>query len=147
MHGYSSATVVHDIAELDPSIPWVMLYVGDFDPSGMHMSESDLPRRLEMYGGDHIEVERIALHRWQCSDLPSFRAEEKKGDKRYSWFAKNYGHTCWELDAMDPNELRDIVKDAIEENIEDREAWERCQTCQEAEQQSLKTVLDKWSGA
>ena len=42
MHGFSSGTVVHDIAEDDDGRPLIALYVGDFDPSGMFMSEEDL---------------------------------------------------------------------------------------------------------
>ena len=43
MHGFSSATTVHDIAEDDDGRDLIVLYVGDFDPSGMFMSEEDLP--------------------------------------------------------------------------------------------------------
>jgi hypothetical protein len=39
MHGFSSATIVHDISEDDDGRPLIILYVGDFDPSGMYMSE------------------------------------------------------------------------------------------------------------
>ena len=46
MHGFSSATAVHDIAEDDDGRELIVLYVGDFDPSGMFMSEEDLPTRL-----------------------------------------------------------------------------------------------------
>jgi hypothetical protein len=35
MHGFSSATVVHDIAEDDDGRGLIALYVGDWDPSGM----------------------------------------------------------------------------------------------------------------
>src|SRR5215472_4788395 len=61
MHGFSSATVVHDIAEDDDGRPLIGLYVGDWDPSGLYMSERDLPDRLEKYEGYHVEVNRIAL--------------------------------------------------------------------------------------
>ena len=40
---FSSATTVHDIAEDDDGRELIVLYVGDFDPSGMFMSEEDLP--------------------------------------------------------------------------------------------------------
>ena len=43
MHGFSSATTVHDVAEDDDGRELIVLYVGDFDPSGMFMSEEDLP--------------------------------------------------------------------------------------------------------
>ena len=143
MHGFSSATVVNDIAQGDDGRDLIALYVGDYDPSGMNMSEHDLPKRLEEYNGDHVTVRRIALTREQVAGLPSFPATDKKKDTRYSWFVRNYGARCWEIDAMDPRDLRDCVKDAIEAEIEP-EAWERCDRVNRAEQQSLKTIIAKW---
>jgi hypothetical protein len=35
VHGFSSATVAHDTAEDDDGRELIVLYVGDFDPSGM----------------------------------------------------------------------------------------------------------------
>jgi hypothetical protein len=122
----------------------IALYVGDFDPSGMWMSERDLPERLSKYGGEHVELRRIALMREQTAGLLSFPATDKKNDKRFDWFVRNFGRECWELDALDPNVLRDIVQAEIEAEIEP-EAWARCVTVNEAEQESLKTVLEKWS--
>jgi len=61
MHGFSSSTTVHDVAEDDDGRELIALYVGDYDPSGLYMSEVDLPERLSDYGGDHITVQRIAL--------------------------------------------------------------------------------------
>lgn len=52
----------------------IALYVGDFDPSGMFMSEEDLPKHLAEYGGSHITVQRIALLRPQLRGLPSSRS-------------------------------------------------------------------------
>src|SRR6516225_8384788 len=60
MHGFSSATVVHDIADDGDGRLLVALYVGDYDPSGMFMSECDLPERLEKYEGYHVIVKRVA---------------------------------------------------------------------------------------
>jgi hypothetical protein len=105
MHGFSSATTVHDISEDDDGRPLIILYVGDFDPSGMFMSEVDLPSRFSKYDGDHVTLKRIALTREQVRSLPSFPATDKRKDPRYKWFVSNYGKRCWELDAMDPNDL------------------------------------------
>jgi hypothetical protein len=143
MHGFSGATTVHDVAEDDDGRELIALYVGDFDPSGLFMSEEDLPTRLSEYGGDHVELTRIALTREQVGALPSFPATDKRKDPRYRWFCVNYGDRCWELDAMDPNDLRDCVEQAIVELIEP-EAWERCETVNQAEQESLRTILEKW---
>jgi hypothetical protein len=62
MHGFSSATSIWDAANNgNDDRPLVALYIGDWDPSGMCMSEVDLPRRIAEYGGHHIEFRRIAL--------------------------------------------------------------------------------------
>jgi hypothetical protein len=146
VHGFNSATNVHDIAEDDDGRPLIVLYVGDYDPSGLCMSEWDIPRRLAKYDGDHVELKRIALTREHLDDLPSFPASDKKKDTRYSWFVNNYGSRCWELDALDPNDLRDLVEEAIRDEIEPN-AWNHCALVERAEQESLRTVLDSWSGA
>ncbi len=44
---------------------------------------------------------------------------------------------------MDPNDLRDCVEHEIRELIEPV-AWNRCEAVNRAEQESLKTILDKW---
>ena len=93
---------------------YTFLYVGDHDPSGMYMSEADFPNRLKKYGAtDHVDIERIALVEsdFRGGRLPSFKA--KKADPRFQWYVQRYGHDAWELDAMDPNDLRQRVDDAI----------------------------------
>jgi hypothetical protein len=146
MHGFSSATIVHDISQDDDGRPLIILYVGDFDPSGMFMSEVDLPNRFSKYDGDHVTLRRIALTREHVNGLLSFPATDKRKDPRYEWFVKNYGKRCWELDAMDPNDLRACVKREIKKQIEPI-AWRRCETVNQAEQVSLKTVIAKWGRA
>jgi hypothetical protein len=143
MHGFSGATTVHDVAEDDDGRELIVLYVGDFDPSGMFMSEEDLPNRLAKYGGHHVTLKRIALTRKHVRGLPSFPATDKRKDPRYRWFRANHGDRCWELDAMDPNDLRACVEKAIKKLIEPV-AWERCEVVNRAELESLKTVLGKW---
>jgi hypothetical protein len=114
MHGFGSATEIYGIAQDDDGRSLTALYVGDWDPSGLCMSEHDLPERLERYDGEHVELERIALTRGDLADLPSFPATDKKKDPRYRWFIQNYGNSCWELDALDPNALRERVRAEIE---------------------------------
>jgi hypothetical protein len=111
------------------------------------MSQEDLPARFEKYDGDHITIERIALTREQVRDLPSFPASDKKKDPRYGWWRRSgYGERCWELDAMDPNDLRECVERWIVQLIEP-EAWERCRIVNEAEEESLKSIIARWSAA
>jgi hypothetical protein len=144
MHGFGSATVVHSAANGGDDRLLHVLYVGDRDPSGMYMSEMDLPSRLDKYGGYHIILERIALTEEQVRGLPSFPATDKRADRRYKWFVVNHGDQCWELDAMDPNDLRDCVEEAIKDLI-DWEEWNRCAVVNEAERESMKTILQGWT--
>ena len=143
VHGFGSATTVHDVAEDADGRDLFVLYVGDYDPSGLWMSAKDLPARFARYDGDHIVLNRIALTAGQCGGLLSFPAADKRKDPRYPWFAANFGDRCWELDAMDPNELRDCVAQEIRELIEPT-AWTRCERINTAEQQSLQSVLANW---
>jgi hypothetical protein len=143
VHGFSSATIVYDISQDDDGRPLIILYVGDFDPSGMFMSEVDLPNRFSKYDGHHVTLRRIALTREHVNGLPSFPATDKRKDPRYKWFLANHGARCWELDAMDPNDLRDCVEREIQKLI-DRVAWKHCELINRAEQESLKTIIAKW---
>jgi hypothetical protein len=146
MHGYGSATSVHQIAEETANESILALYIGDWDPSGLHMSEVDLPRRLCGYGGN-VKLLRVALTENDTnSGLPEFAVEEKRSDPRYQWFVRHHGQRCFELDALDPNKLRDRVERVIRSQI-DFEAWDRCKTVEKAEIQSLVEVMESWGRA
>ena len=115
------------------------------EPSGLHMSEVDLPRRLDEYGGD-VELVRLALTASDCgADLPSFATDSKKRDPRYRWYVDRYGSRCWELDALSPAVLRDRVADAID-RVLDHGAWDRAEVVERAERESLTTILAAWPG-
>ena len=147
MHGFGSATAINDVATTDDSKPLTILYIGDFDPSGLYMSEKDIPERLSRYGGHHIAIKRIALLRKDCDTLgrkPAFNVKEKSKDTRAPWFRKTYGQLCWELDAMDPNKLRARVEREIKKHIEPV-AWNRCQVVFEAERESMTAFLETWN--
>src|SRR5262249_6899032 len=160
VHGFNSATKTHDLAEQiakgaeeeDHQRHFILLYAGDHDPSGLYMSEVDLPERLKRYGandfeeyiGKSFELERIALIDDDTDDLPSFDA--KKEDPRYRWYVDNYGDEVWELDAMDPNELRDRVEDAIKRYI-NPEAWEQHKKIESAQRETTKRIAQAMAEA
>jgi hypothetical protein len=135
MHGFSGAITVYAVAQDDNGRPLIVFYVGDYDPSGLYMSEHDLPDRLAEYEGDHVALKPIALRRQHTVGLPSFPASDKRKDPRYKWFVQNFGKQCWELDAFDPNDLRAVVEEAIRSEIEPG-AWARCDHINKAEQES-----------
>jgi hypothetical protein len=146
-HGFDSATSIHNTAveTRDYDRPLIVLYVGDWDPSGLCMSEKDLPTRLSQYGAS-VDLKRIALTFDDVyhGNLPSFPADTKTGDTRHRWFVDNYGTECWELDAMPPPVLRERVRNAILSYI-DVDAWNHCAHIEAAERESLRSF--QWKRA
>jgi hypothetical protein len=148
MHGFGSATILNDVAQSDDKRPLIILYAGDYDPSGLWMSEHDIPERLSRYGGNHVSIKRVALLRDDCIKLgrrPAFNVKEKAKDPRTPWFRKNFGQLCWELDAWDPSNLRSRVESEIGKHL-DRVAWERCKMVDKAERESMRDFFSKWKG-
>lgn len=160
LHGYASATAVYQAVQeaAAGAMPLTALYVGDWDPSGLHMSEGDLPGRLVRYHGPTacpIDLERIALTFDDIAEptLPSFPLESKAKDVRFAWYTGRMAALvrelprlrgrCWELDALSPVALRERVEAAILERI-DPAAWERCGRAEAAEHDSLVSVLGAW---
>ena len=148
MKGFGSFTAVRQAAEdsndlaLDGSKETVALYLGDWDPSGLYMSNTDLPSRLARYGGQW-HLQRIAILKQDTRRLPHFDVTTKSGDARYRWFVERYGQRCWELDAMNPNDLRERVRKEIERRI-DWTMWNRAIEIEEAEIESMKDFHKAW---
>lgn len=146
MKGFGSFTAVMQAAEDSNCIPYeraaIVLYIGDYDPSGLYMSEVDLPARLSRYGS-RWDFQRIAVLEKDTHDLPSFDATTKRGDVRYSWYASRYGTRCWELDAVDPNDLRDRVRQQIETRL-DLPLWEHAKAVEAAEVESMRGFHQTW---
>jgi hypothetical protein len=98
MHGHTSWIQSHDAADTsraDPR-PLTVLYVGDYDPSGMHMREVDLPENRFAWEGVSVEIRRLAMRAADAVQMAllSFPASDKKRDTRYRWFVEHYGDTC-----------------------------------------------------
>lgn len=159
-HGHDSFTQVKQAAvDAAESVkPLTALYVGDWDPSGLHMNEQDLPRRLREYGAPQcLRLERVALTLEDISDpaLPSYDVTKKrpgktKGNPCLPWYLdymRRYPARLqkrgWELDALSPVTLRRRVETAVQQRI-DKKSWDRCVRAQATEDRSLRSVLDAW---
>lgn len=144
MHGYGSATSIYGAAQdsVASDKPLTVFYIGDHDPSGRHMSDVDLPARLARYGGS-LQIIRLALDSSDVapdSKLPWFPASDKAKDKRYTWFTKNFGHRCFELDALPPPELRARLETAIVDSL-DAGAWNHAVQVEKAETDSMRGIM------
>ena len=150
MHGYGSATALHDIAEMaqEADKRLTVLYVGDRDPSGMHMSEIDLPARLDRYGADRVDIVRVAIAEEDTladASVPWFAAADKTSDQRHRWYVDKYGSRCWELDALSPVILRQRIGDEIADLL-DIDAWNHNIDIERAERESLTVYLNAYQG-
>jgi len=113
--GYPSLTFLNEAtqrfieAERNSKIP-VILYFGDYDPSG-----EDIPRAIReniiRLGCESIEVHRISLLHEQVVAWKLPHAPAKEGDSRT---AKWDGLGQVELDAVKPEKLQQMCEDAID---------------------------------
>jgi hypothetical protein len=118
--GFDSLTDKHRIGRAWSVESITVLHLGDHDPSGVHCFsalDEDVFAFARHYGGD-IEFVRLAVtleqaHRFQ---LPS--APPKPTDRR-----SFEGNETWQIEALDPVDLAQIVRTAIDERI-DREIYE-----------------------
>lgn len=152
MKGFGSYTAVRQAAEesIDSpdGKPYVALYLGDWDPSGLYMSMVDLPARLGRYRGEWHLV-RIALLDDDLADTPHFDSATKRTDNRFDWYLQNTTadqSKCWELDAMNPNDLRQRVEDEITSLI-DADAWTRALDIEAAEVESMREFHRSWQAS
>jgi len=116
--GYPSLTFVNDAMyrfndAIDREQNPIILYFGDYDPSG-----EDIPRivieNLSRMGCD-VEIERIALNQQQITEMKLPSTPAKLTDTR----TKNWnGLGVVELDAIEPSILTEMVTAAIKQHFD-----------------------------
>jgi hypothetical protein len=113
--GYASLSFLYAAAEQIARIelPTFIYHCGDFDPSGVNASIKIEETLREMAPKADITFERLAVLPKQITawNLPS--RPTKQTDTR----AKGFGEISVELDAIEPNQLRQIVEEAIERHL------------------------------
>ena len=103
--------------------PTVVLYFGDFDPSGVDI-ERDLSERLGKYNAGEFIVYRVALTKDQIVKYSLPPMPVKRSDARADNFLASYGNESVELDALDPRTLKLMVAQSIASYI-DLDAWRK----------------------
>lgn len=89
-----------------------LLYLGDHDPSGEDMVR-DIRERMAMFGVYNLTVNKVALTMAQIRQLRAPPNPAKITDPRAAKYIQQYGDQSWELDALNPDDLDRIVRDAI----------------------------------
>lgn len=99
----------------------VILHFGDHDPSGIDMSR-DIEERLRLFGS-YIEFRRLALNMDQVDEFDPPPNPAKITDSRFMGYLKEYGAESWELDALEPSVLAELVSSVVAE-YKDQERWD-----------------------
>ena len=120
--GFSSISFLHDFKtrlKYQTEKEVIMLYFGDFDPSGIEMLESMKITLLEEMKIESIEFKRIALleNDIEKYKLPHNPNALKRTDTRANKHLERYGELAVELDALRPDILELRIKESIESEI------------------------------
>lgn len=143
--GYGSASFFYEIGQL---IRWqhrkheqrpVVLYLGDHDPSGLDMSR-DVEERLSMFSYCSVKMERLALNINQVEELDLPENPAKMSDSRANDYVDRFGYSSWELDALEPAYLADLVRNAVD-RYRDPDAWDAAV----AREQEMKSSLQAFA--
>lgn len=119
----------------------IILHLGDHDPSGVDMSR-DIRDRLTLFSnGGYLQVERIALTMEQVRQLNPPPNPTNLDDSRASDYVAKFGTSSWELDALNPTYLRDLVEKHII-RWRNETLWNEAVKQQEDERQSLAALVD-----
>lgn len=119
--GYSSCTAMHDAfkrirrAEREGKNTYI-LYLGDHDASGLDMIR-DIRDRLTEFGVSP-EVIPIGLTMEQIKQYTPPPNPAKITDPRAKWYIQKFGNTSWEVDALTPQVLHQLVRDNVDDLID-----------------------------
>ena len=147
--GYSSQSAMwesanrykHRSAQRD-----ILLYLGDHDPSGEDMVR-DIGARLRMFGVDDIEVEKVALTMSQIERHRPPPNPAKLTDPRAKNYVAEHGDSSWEVDALDPDTLAELVRAAVSKHI-DKPRMRDIKAREERHKSKLRKLIDSvddWS--
>jgi hypothetical protein len=145
--GYSSATMMYQAgkrmkekAEEGKFID--IIYLGDHDPSGLNMDD-DIVKRLELYSNHSIDVKRVALTYEQIEQYQPPPNPTKMKDSRSPAYIQQFGTTCWELDALEPRVMADLIRNAVLE-LRDEGLWDAAVEKEKEMLKVLRNVRDNW---
>lgn len=142
---YSAAKRFTEYAEEGQTT--IIFHLGDHDPNGIDMTRDNQDRLNLMWDGDahpeNVEVRRLALNMDQIKKYRPPPNPAKTTDSRYIGYAAKYGDQSWELDALDPNVIANLLRTHIEANIDDG-AWQEAIAEEKAARERLTKVAKNW---
>jgi hypothetical protein len=126
----------------------VVLHLGDHDPSGIDMTR-DIIDRFEIfldgdgYDPSDVEVRRIALNMDQVRQYNPPPNPAKLTDSRVGGYIARFGSSSWELDALNPTILGDLLRTNIAAEI-DSSLWHQRVEQETTEKAELRAMARRW---
>lgn len=117
--GYSSSSEMYQYAKrirrkyLNEDRAIHVLYFGDHDPSGLDMDRDIVDRFTLLSGGTPFSFQRLALTYDQIEEYDPPPNPAKLTDSRAGAYVEQYGYESWELDALTPQVLTNLVETAV----------------------------------
>jgi hypothetical protein len=147
--GNNSQTLQHQAGKrfaryLDLGLIPLVLHLADHDPNGIDMTR-DNTERLALYARAEIEVRRIALNLDQVQHYAPPPNFVKETDTRTSGYRDRFGtDECWELDALSPTVIADLIRNEVEGLIDQRK-WRRAIASETRGRTLLTGAAENWT--
>jgi len=119
----------------------IIIHLGDHDPSGIDMTR-DIQDRLNMFGAD-VYVKRVALTMDQVDTYNPPPNPAKITDSRCDKYIQEYGEESWELDALEPQMLTQLIRDEVTAYRDDDLYQQICDR-EKQEKAELRMVEDNY---
>lgn len=120
----------------------IVFHLGDHDPSGIDMTR-DNDARLSMFARTPVEVRRLALNMAQIDEYNPPPNPAKETDARFTGYQEKYGDESWELDALEPSVIADLIRDAVG-TIIDQDAWDNSVRDEVSNKERIQMISDRW---
>lgn len=120
----------------------MILHFGDHDPSGKDMSR-DIQDRLCLFTGREIEFERLALNMNQVEEYDPPPNPAKVTDSRAKGYIAEFGDESWELDALEPSVLEELVRGAIAKVV-DADVMDAADEEQDRHRETLRLISERF---
>lgn len=121
----------------------VVIHLGDHDPSGIDMSRDNADRLSLFSNRSNVELRRIALNMDQVDAYNPPPNPAKVTDSRARDYIARFGHTSWELDALEPRVLDQLISAEIESFV-DMDLWRQTKAEQTEARQVLAKLHSNW---
>lgn len=122
----------------------VLLHLGDHDPSGKDMSR-DIVDRLQIFETYDVEFHRLALNMDQIEEYGPPPNPAKLSDSRAAGYIEKYGRESWELDALEPQVISDIIREHVTK-YRDESTYQAVKRREAREKELLEDVAENWGG-